>query len=57
MPHNKRRHNKTIRTTLGDLAAAFYDAAFAELKNEAAAARVAQTMMQDAVRSRRVLLA
>lgn len=57
MPHTKRRHNKTIRTTLGDLAAAFYDAALAELKNEAAAARVAGQMVQDAVRNRRVLLA
>ena len=57
MPHTKRRSNKTIRTTLGDLAAAFYDAALSELKDEAAAARVAQQMVQDALRSRRVLLA
>ena len=57
MPHTKRRSNKTIRTTLGDLAAAFYEAALAELKDEAAAARVAQKMVQDAVRTRRVAIA
>ena len=57
MLHTKRRHNKTIRTTLGDLAAAFYEAAFAELKDEAAAARVAQMMVQNALSSRRALFA
>ncbi len=56
MPHTKRRACKTIRTTLGQLAAAYYDAALAELKDEATACRVAQEMVKDAVRSRRVLL-
>lgn len=54
MPHNKR--NK-IKTTLGELAAAFYEAALAELKNETIAARVAQKMVQDVVKQKRVALA
>jgi hypothetical protein len=56
MPHTKRQ-TKTIRTTVGELAAAFYEAALAELKDEAAAARLAQRMVQDAVKQRRVLTA
>jgi hypothetical protein len=56
MPHTK-KNQKTIRTTLGDLAAAFYEAALAELKDETMAAKVAQRMVQDAVKSRRVALA
>ena len=55
--HNTKRHTKTIRTTIGDLAAAFYEAALAELKDEVAAARVAPRMVQDAVKARRVSLA
>ena len=45
---------KTIRTTVGDLASAFYEAALAELHNETAAARIAQLMVQDAVKNKRV---
>jgi hypothetical protein len=55
MPHTK-RPTKTIRTTVGELAAAFYEAALAELKDEAAAARVAQRMIQDAVKTKRFAL-
>ena len=47
-----KRSNKTIRTTIGDLAAAFYDAALAELGDEARAARVARQMVLDVVRRR-----
>ncbi len=54
--HTTKRATKTIRTTVGELAAAFYEAALAELKDEVAAARVAQRMVQDAVRQRRVLV-
>jgi hypothetical protein len=52
---NKKRHTtKTIRTTVGDLASAFYEAALAELHDETAAARIAQQMVRDAVKNRRV---
>ena len=51
-----KRSTKTIQTTVGELAAAFYEAALAELKDHAAAARVAQQMVQDAVKSRRVTI-
>jgi hypothetical protein len=47
MHHPKRQ--QSIRTTLGELAAAYYEAALAELKQPALAARVAQQMVQDAV--------
>jgi hypothetical protein len=53
MPHTKRTQSKTISTTVGELAAAFYEAALAELKNEALAAKVARQMMRDALRQRR----
>ena len=56
MPHTK-KNQKTIRTTVGDLASAFYEAALAELKDEAAAARLATKMVQDALKHRRVQLA
>ena len=52
-----KRTQDTIRTTLGELAAAFYETALAELKNEAAAARLAQRLVQQALRARRVTLA
>lgn len=52
MPHTKRTQSKTISTTVGELAAAFYEAALAELKNEALAAKVAQQMVKDALRQR-----
>jgi len=45
---------KTIRTTVGDLASAFYEAALAELHDETAAARIAQQMVEDAVKNKRV---
>jgi hypothetical protein len=48
MPHHKRQ--PSIRTTLGELTAAYYEAALAELKDAALAARVAQQMVRDAVR-------
>ena len=51
---NKKQPTQTIRTTVGELAAAFYEAALAELHDEIKAARIAQQMVQDAVRSRRV---
>jgi hypothetical protein len=47
MPHIKRSQQKTFTTTVGELAAAFYDAALAELKNEGLAAKVAQQMVRD----------
>ena len=54
MPHTK-RPTKTIRTTIGELAAAYYEAALSELKDEAAAARLTQRMVQDAVKQRRLI--
>jgi len=51
MSHTKRQQ-KTISTTVGELAAAFYEAALSELKNEALAARVAQQMVKDVLRHR-----
>lgn len=52
MPHTKRSTRK-IHTTVGELAAAYYEAALAELKDETAAARIAQQMVIEAVRHRR----
>ena len=52
MSQTKRTQSKTISTTVGELAAAFYEAALAEFKNEALAARVAQQMVKDAIRHR-----
>jgi hypothetical protein len=52
MPHTKRTQSKTISTTVGELAAAFYEAALAELKNESLAAKVAQQMVKDVLRQR-----
>ncbi len=49
MPHTK-RSQKTIKTTLGELAAAYYEAALAELGDEVMAERVASQMMLDAVK-------
>ncbi|MCC7110439.1 MAG: hypothetical protein IT382_14200 [Deltaproteobacteria bacterium] len=48
-----KRSNQTIRTTLGELAAAFYEAALAELKDEGLAAAVAQRMVQERMLKRR----
>jgi hypothetical protein len=47
-----KRHNKKLNTTLGELAAAFYEAALSELHDEAAAAKVAEAMLAS-VRLRR----
>ncbi len=52
MPHTKRQQHKTITTTVGELAAAFYEAALAELKHEGIAKKVAQEMVQDVLRRR-----
>ena len=46
--------NRTIKTTLGELTVAFYEAALAELHDEHRAAQLAQRMMRAAVRRRRV---
>ena len=51
MSHSNRSQH-TISTTIGELAAAYYEAALAELKNEALAAKVAQQMVKDAIRHR-----
>jgi hypothetical protein len=55
--HHAKRQPKTITTTIGDLAAAFYEAAFAELKNEGLARKVAQEMVQDVLRRRELSFA
>lgn len=52
MPHTKRQQ-QTIRTTLGELAAAYYEAALAELGDERMAERVATQMVSDALRRRK----
>ena len=46
------RAPKKIDTTLGELAAAYYEAALAALGEKTLAARVAQQMVQDALRRR-----
>lgn len=48
-----KRSQHTIRTTLGELAAAFYEAALAELKDEHLAAAVAHRMVQQRMHKRR----
>jgi hypothetical protein len=47
MPHTKRQ--QSIRTTIGELTAAYYEAALAELKDATLAARVAERMVKDAL--------
>lgn len=47
MPHTKRP--SSIRTTVGELTAAYYEAALAELKDATLAARVAQRMVKEAL--------
>ena len=42
--------HSTIHTTLGELAAAYYEAALAELKDQTIAAAVARQMVADAMR-------
>lgn len=52
MPHNK-RPTKTIHTTIGELAAAYYEAALAELKSETQAAVLTQRRLSSAMKSKR----
>lgn len=49
MPHTK-RETKTIHTTIGELATAYYEAAVSELKDEAQAARLTQRRVALALR-------
>ena len=56
MPNTKRQVSR-ITTTVGELAAAFYDAALAELKNPAVAARVAGQMVREAIAKQTVAFA
>ena len=51
MPHTK-RHN-AIRCTIAELAAAYYDAALAEVKDERVAARIADEMLKETLRRKR----
>lgn len=48
MPHTKRNSNVT-KTTLGELTAAYYEAALVELKDEKLAARIAEKMVKEAL--------
>jgi hypothetical protein len=50
--HSTARAQKKIATTVGELAAAYYEAALAELGEKTLAARVAQQMVQVALRRR-----
>ncbi len=43
-------HNKKLKTTLGDLTAAFYEAALSELKDEKLAQKVAQDLVKETLR-------
>lgn len=57
MPHTKRNSGKSmLKTTVGELAAAYYEAALSELKNPVLAAKVAQQMIKDALATHRVAL-
>jgi hypothetical protein len=51
------RSAKKIETTLGELAAAFYEVALEETGNQEAAVQIAQRMVQDAMRRRARLAA
>ena len=42
--------SKSIHTTIGELTAAYYEAALAELKDERLAQRVADAMVKDRLR-------
>lgn len=53
---NTKRPTRIIRTTIGELASAFYEAAVAELRDPQAAALVARQMVRQAVRQHRVVL-
>ena len=52
-----KRTPKRLHTTLAALAAACYDAAFAEFRNEKIAGKLAEHMVLDLLRSSRVRLA
>lgn len=49
MPHTKRQQ-QTIKTTIGELAAAYYEAALQELHDERAAEALATQMVLDAMK-------
>lgn len=49
MTTKNKRTAARITTTVGELAAAFYEAALAELKNPIVAARVAEQMVREAL--------
>ncbi len=49
MPHTKRIKEIALKTTLGELTAAYYEAALSELGNEHLAARVAEQMVKEAL--------
>ena len=49
MLHKRHKEATALKTTLGELTAAYYDAALAELKNEKLAARVAEKMVREAL--------
>lgn len=51
MPHRNR--TQPIRTTIAELAAAYYDAALAAVKDEGIAARIAEAMLKSTLRGRR----
>jgi hypothetical protein len=52
MPHTKRSQN-TIKTTIGELAAAYYEAALSELHDEKAAEQIAHQMVLAAMKRQR----
>ncbi len=49
MPHTKRSQS-TIKTTIGELAAAYYEAALSELHDEKAAEAIASQMVLAAMK-------
>ena len=56
MSHTKRQ-NRSIKTTIGDLAAAYYEAALSELGDESVARRVAAQMTADVMKRTHAKLA
>ena len=49
MQPKSKRQPARVNTTVGDLAAAFYEAALSELKNPLLAARVAEQLVHNAM--------
>ena len=49
MQPKSKRQPARVNTTIGELAAAFYEAALSELKNPLLAARVAEQLVRDAM--------